>query len=177
MSDEKSAALVANAEAAKAPVLPVPDVAAKPAEDPHAGCVKRELSMRDRNLILSAIEQYAADKSRNDHKGMRKLEKVKKLLATEVSEDYFDEIDDVHQAKLVAWLKEKNLWAEGKSEHNPGKRPEREDLDLKGPMSTFWIPAKLDGWVQDALRACQWNPKLSRDAVDLCDRYGIKDEE
>ena len=56
------------------------------------------------------------------------------------------------------------------------RMPELSPEEQRGQDSTFYLPSKLDAWVQDALRAMDWNTVMTMYSVELCDKFGLKDE-
>lgn len=176
MSDKKEAAMIANAPTLDLPAAPVaPKIpAGPPHEDAHSGCVRRVLTCRDRNLILSAAQQSAQN---GDHRLQRKLRALMQAIETEGSEDYFDAVIQDIEERQRAWAKQKKEWADGKAIEHPGKAPEGDAAAMSGPENTYWVKSSIDAWMLESVKAAKWNPHLNEYVISLLDRLGIKGEE
>jgi len=165
------------------------------------GCVERTLTMRDRNAIMGACTAYC---QKDGHKGLldqTRLNKIKKLLNWDETLEYFAMVDDSLEEEIRLWRKTKNqyaLWrdyraglakAEDIKKTYPSldlegefKKPSLREPELKpdekcGPKKAVHLPSKLDAWVQDALKAMEWLTKMEELAVEVCAKFGIKNED
>lgn len=164
------------------------------------GCVERILNVKDRNFIVGACRVYCEKEGHKGFKDQKKLDQVTKLLNFEATLDYNAVVNDHGEEITLAWesataryrawrrYKEKLLTAEEirktypdldleKGVEKPALRaPEIPPEMQRGQDSTFYFPAKLDVWVQDALRAMDWTTVMTQYAVALCEKFGMKDE-
>jgi hypothetical protein len=167
---------------------------------PPPGCVERILNFKDRNFIVGACRAYCEKEGHKGFKDQKKLDQVTKLLNFEATLDYNAAVGDHGEELTLAWeaatarwklwrrYKEKLITAdeirktypdldlERGVEKPPLRAPEISAEEQRGKDSTFYIPSKLDAWVQDALRAMDWTTVMTRYAVELCEKFGIKDE-
>jgi hypothetical protein len=164
-----------------------------------AGCVERILSFRDRNFIIGACRAFCEKDGHKGFKDQAKLSRLNKLLAFEETLEYFAEFDDTLEDLVRAWTRQKRMYKlrrdveEGvvkagefekefpgialESVEKPTLRPpENSKEDMKGAESHFYLPSKLDVWVQDALRAMEWNWSAAEFSVDLCAKFGVTEE-
>lgn len=175
----------------------------EPAErKPPAGCVERILNFKDRNYLVGAALAYCGREGHKTYKDQRKLEQLKKLVNFEATLDHTAEITDAIELEQLKWAaaKEKyKAWVayrEGlldavavaklkiqypdmsldQGPEKPPVRPPDLAADTRGPDSTFYLPSKLDAWVQVALAAMEWPANMAEYAVELCEKFGIKDE-
>lgn len=197
MGEDGEKTIVQNAardEVVKALVPPEPP-------KPPPGCVERVLNYRDRNLLIGACRAFC---TKDGHKGLMdqmKLDKLNKLLAFESTLEYFAEIDDAHEEKLLEWQRAINkykLWRSHKAgilkaedfrkefpDTNPAdeipkpplRPPDIDPQKMRGPERAFHIPSKLDVWIQDALKRSEWSTAVTEYAVELCSKFGLAIEE
>jgi hypothetical protein len=173
------------------------------ASEPKApeGCTERTVTMRDRNSIMGACQAYC---QKDGHKGLldqTRLNRIKKILNWDETLEYFAMIDDSLDDEIRIWKRAKNqhkLWKdyraglikaedvkktypdldlEGEFKKPPLREPELKPEDKCGPKKVVYLPSKLDAWVQDALKAMEWLPKMEELAVEVCAKFGIKSEE
>ena len=167
-----------------------------------AGCVERVLNFRDRNLIIGACREFCQEKGKGDYKAQAKLDKVSKIISFQETLEYFEMIEDSMEEVTFKWQRERNDWlcyqqymsgslmaeelkkrAPGVDVGNPPKKaaskklPEPSPEDQRGPARPFYFPSKIDVWVQDALKAANWQPIAAEYVTELCLKFGLKDED
>jgi hypothetical protein len=160
------------------------------------GTVTRTLNMRDRNQIGGALQGYVkGEKAR--FKGQYKLDRILKLLCFQETMDYYDMVNDSQAENLFLWQETKAMyfaWRNWKGgvgtledlrkqypkidSDTPPKKPSihpprLSEEEERGPAREFFIPSKLDSFIQDALRATEWNPYAAKYVVELMVKYGI----
>ena len=164
------------------------------------GCVERVLNFKDRNFIVGACRAYCEREGHKTFKDQKKLDQVTKLLDFETTLDYYAVISDRKEDLSVAWesaMAKWRTWRRHKEklvttedvrkvypeldlekgvEKPPLRAPDVSAEDERGKESSFYFPSKLDVWVQDALRAMDWTTVMTTYAVELCEKFGIKDE-
>lgn len=181
--------------------LPGPDGA--PAEaKPPAGCVERRLNCKERNILVGAARDYAREKGEHaDFKNQMRLQRLIKTIRFEESIDYLSALEDHAEETVREWRSKRarrSMWLEwraGLMEEDAVKKrfpglsldeepeqvgtrpPELTPEEQRGPEEAFYLPSKLDAWVQDALRGAKWNPLLAEFVSELNEKFGIKDEE
>lgn len=165
------------------------------------GCVERELTMRDRNMIVGACADYCASEGHKGYKDIEKLGRVKRILGWEETLDYFAMVNDAADEAVSAWLRAKarrRLWLDWKEgalktddlqrqhpaldlNQEPPKpaarQPETTLEERRGPSRTFHIPAKLDVWIADSLRAMKWPSAHVEGGIEVCAKYGLDEDE
>jgi hypothetical protein len=175
-------------------------VAASPEEQP-IGTVKRVLNFRDRNLLIGACRQWADKDGKGDHKGQSKVDRLTKAISFQETIDYFNMIDDSVEDALFRWQKDRNSYLSFKQYEAggltledlrkrapwvdvssppakpPKAQPEASPEEMRGKERTFYLPSKLDAWVQDVLKVSTFPSIASEYVVELCKKFGINEEE
>lgn len=166
------------------------------------GCVERHLNVRERNILIGACREFCKTEGRGDYKNQNKLMRVSKLVKFEETIEFFDELEELLDARIREWKKQKlqyMAYSDYKAglmpierlksvidgfhpENPPGKPPTWKTPELtpderRGPTEVFYIPSRLDAWIQDALKVYKWEPLLVEFNVELCEKFGIKDED
>src|ERR1043166_7934111 len=165
-----------------------------------AGCVERIPNVRARNFIVGACRAYCEKEGHKGFKDQKKLNDITKLLNFDATLEYNAVVNDQNEERVLAWeaatamykawrrFKEKLIPAEEMRKNYPDlnlergiekpslRVPELSPEEQRGQDSTFYLPSKLDAWVQDALRAMDWNTVMTMYSVELCEKFGIKDE-
>jgi len=167
-----------------------------------SGCVERILNYRERNLLIGAARDYCGKKEHSDYKGQAKLDRLTKLICFQETLDYFDVLTDHYDEAVREWKSTRrkyNAWKDlkaglykdpdnftrdfpdvdpGKGIEKPANRaPEITPKESRGEERSFYFPSKLDAWVQDVLKAAVWQALAAEYAVELCSKFGIKDED
>jgi hypothetical protein len=160
------------------------------------------LSMSDRNMSVGAALAYCQKEGHKKIKDHRKLEQLKRLVGFEETLDYFAMINDAldeEQAKWEGAWNRYRVWRQYKessvtladlrkdyphmdlSGEGPPKPPVRQPVqsqeDKRGPERPFYLPAKLDAWIEEALQTMDWATIMTEGAVEICEKYGIGKEE
>jgi hypothetical protein len=160
------------------------------------GCVERVLTVRDRNMIVGACMTYV--EKNKSLKDMRMLVKVKEALDFEETVEYFAQLDASITEAVEEWQRariKRKLWLDWRAgilqtedlkrqfpnfdfEKEPPKPspmpPKATEEEKRGPERTFYIPAKLDAWIEDALRAMEWETRHAEGGVAVSEKYGIE---
>lgn len=186
--------------------LPIPlgttDLTEDVKKKPPAGTVERTLNFQERSLLVLACKLHCAKQDKGDHKAQAKLSRLLKIVSYEETVDYFDMIDDSLEDKLFKWQRERNDWLlvqqylaggialdelkkkspeldiENPPEKPARRQPEATKDEIRGSERSFYLPSKLDSWVQDVLHATHWpNPEKSMYITELCTKFGIKGDE
>lgn len=181
-------------------VVPFPD-----SKQP-AGTVARDLNFRDRDMVIAACRESCAKEGKGGHKYQVKLDKLMKLLNVEEVAEYFDMIQDSVEDSAFKWGRLRNNWlnyqqymsggisrAELKERapdvdpsspptKPPTRQPEPTREELRGKSRVFFVPSKLDAWIQDAVKSATWSvvakdKYLPEYVSELCQKLGIKDDE
>lgn len=174
-----------------------------PAQEPMKvppGCVERVLSFRERNFIVGACRALCEKIEHKSFKDQANLARLNKILLFDETLEYFAMLEDAQEELTRKWTRDKKmykLWRnfqeglikvdEFKKEFpdvdpneevkKPSLRtPENTKEEMRGKERAFYLPAKLDVWVQTALRAMEWTWQSAEYSVDLCEKFGIKDE-
>jgi len=171
-----------------------------PAKQP-AGTVERVLNFRDRNLLIGACREFCQKDGKGDHKAQAKLDRVVKLVKFDETVEYFNMIDDSLEDDLFKWQRSRNDWLAWQQYQGggitledlrkkvpgldvssppmkpPRKQPEAKHEELRGKERAFYFLSKLDAWVQECLKVATWSPLAAEYVVELCGKFGIKDEE
>ena len=166
-----------------------------------SGCVERTLNFRERNLLVGAARDYCEKKEHGDYKSQAKLARLSKLISFEETLDYFEMIDDHYNDAGQVWRRDKSIWTalrnlkdglvnledfrkqfptvdvDKKMDKPPLRRPEASPKEMRGEDKVFYFPSKLDVWVQDVIKAAIWQPLAAEYAVELCEKFGINDED
>jgi hypothetical protein len=168
-----------------------------------AGTVERVLNFQERSLLIFGCKLYCAkQENKCDHKDQAKLSKLTTLLSYDETVEYFDMIDGSLEDLGFKWQRAKNDWlifqlyrsggitadeAKNKSSTldltNPPEKPIRRQPEaapeeIRGKERSFYLPSKLDVWVQDVLRKVNWpNPEKAQYITELCEKFGIKSDE
>lgn len=169
------------------------------------GCVERVLNFRDRNTLIGAGRDFCRKPEHKKLKDLEKLDRLSKVLCLEETIEYFFKIQDWIDEEVLKWkgLREKyRLWRQYKEnlltpedaeefrkrypgldlEKGPEKpsyrQPEIPPKKNRGPERSFYIPAKIDVWAQDVLRATDWDTPIAQAefVVELCAKFDIKDD-
>lgn len=141
------------------------------------GHTSRTLTQRDINLCDYALYQYTQKPAHGDQKGVRKAQKLRRLLDTEGANDYFEDIQDKNNEDLAAWVKQKNEYLNGRGE-KPGAKPELTDAQLIGVTHTYHIVAKLDTFLESAIKdAAPWPKGLEKGVEELSLKFGLKEDD
>lgn len=166
------------------------------------GTVERVLNFQDRSLLLFGCKLYCKDPSKGDYRSQSRLTKLDKLLVHDETVEYFEMIDDSLEDRLFKWQRERNDWLlvqqylaggisleEVKKKSpaldvdDPPKKPSRvqpeaDPEEVRGKERSFYLPSKLDSWVQDVLKEVKWpNPEKAKYITELCTKFGIKGDE
>lgn len=182
----------------------IPDDATPAAADPKrapVGHAERILSFKDRNNLFGACRAFCAREGHQGFKDQTKLDRLNKIILFEETLEYFAMLDDSLEDEIRAWQRSKKhykLWknykaglikAEDFRRELPGANPDEEPPkpsllepqtkpeEARGKERSFYLPSKLDSWAQDAIRAMDWSPFAAQWTVELCEKFGIKDEE
>ena len=163
------------------------------------GCVVRNLTMRDRNLIIGACRTYIRGENKGKHKNQFKVDRILKVLLEQETVDYFLMINDSQAENLFKWQEARQAYVSFrmmkggmvKTEEfaksfpdvdvdecppKPSlKQPELTKDDQRGPAREFYIPAKLDTFIEEALRDMEWGAVGSEQVVELLQKYSIED--
>jgi hypothetical protein len=152
-------------------VVEVEDDAAK-----HPGCVKRVLSVRDRLLIFQALNQGV--QQGGSPQALSRLVSARELLDSDGVDDYY-EVMDLDYAKAFSAYSEafKRHLADPVKNADPGPRPKQSEGDKIGHCATYWIKAKLDAHISDALKVAKFDASNAAYVVSLFKTYGIAIEE
>jgi len=210
-------AMIGNTD--KSPELSkVPHDPSKPSaltEKEKEGKVKRTFTCMDRNMIFAACQETVdraalearekKEKSGQDHyKKNFKFEKVKKLLETDQTIEYYIDLDEAIKIRLLEWQGAKNRhlswlrWKAGiktrkevleqfedfdfenKPEAPAPKMPEATDDERIGPPGEspreFWIDRKLDTWIEECLKGHEFPSGSSLFVTELYSKYGLKED-
>lgn len=176
---------------------PLPEPSRQP-----VGTVERVLNFQDRSLLLFGCKLYFKDSSKGDYKSQSKIAKLDKILAYNETVEYFEMIDDSLEDRLFKWQRERNDWllvqqylAGGISLEEVKKKSPALDIDdppekpsrvqpevaseeVRGKERSFYLPSKLDSWVQDVLKEVKWpNPEKAKYITELCAKFGVKSDE
>lgn len=198
MSSDNVRQLLENAPAER---MPVPSAVPVEKKQP-AGTVERTLNFQERSLLVFACKLHCAKQDKGDYKAQSKLSKLIKLISYEECVEYFEMVDDSLEDRLFKWQRERNDWLlvqqylaggitiddlkkkspaldiENPPEKPSRRQPEASDGDIRGPARQFYLPSKLDSWVQDVLRGTHWpNPEKATYITELCGNFGIKNDE
>lgn len=165
------------------------------------GCVERILNFKDRNNLFGACRAYCAREGHKGFKDQDKLSRLNKIILFEETLEYFAMIDDLLEDAIRDWQrgrKRYKLWKDYKAglvkiedfrRELPGVNPDDEapkpgllapestPEDLRGKERSFYIPSKIDVWAQDAIKAMDWSPFTPQYTVELCEKFGIGDED
>lgn len=165
-----------------------------------SGCVERILNFKDRNFIVGACRAYCEKEGHKTFKDQKKLDQITKLLNFEATLDYYAMINDQTEDMNLAWESSTAKWRawrrwkekllstdeirktypdldlERGVEKPPSRAPEIPAEEHRGKDSTFYLPSKLDAWVQDALRAMDWATVMTAYVVELCEKFGVRDD-
>lgn len=177
------------------------DPSGKLIEKQPAGTVGRILNFRDRNLLVGACRDFCSKEGKGNHKAQSKLDRITKLVVFQETVDYFDMIDDSLEDALFRWQRLRNDWlalqqymgggltAEDLKKKAPSvdltdppgkpsrRQPEATADESRGVAREFYFPSKLDVWAQEVLKAVTWSPLASEYVTELCEKFGIKDED
>lgn len=180
--------------------LPGDAPVSEPPKQPQ-GTVERVLNFRERNLLVGACREFCQKDGKGDHKAQSKLDRLTKLVAFDETVEYFNMIDDSLEDALFKWQRARNDWlawqqyqgggitveelrkkAPGVDPSSPPPKPPRTQpeasrSELRGKERPFYFPSKLDVWAQECLRVATWTPLAAEYVVELCGKFGIKDEE
>lgn len=165
------------------------------------GCVERVLNYRERNLLIGAARDHCGKKENADFKNQSKLDRLTKLVAFIESLEYFEMLDDHYDDKVREWKSAKRAYTawmnfkagllpaeelrkafpvidiEKGAPKPPLRQPEMNPQEMRGEERAFYLPSKLDSWVQDLLKTAIWQPLAAEYAVELCGKFGLKDED
>ncbi len=168
---------------------------------PPMGCVERILSFKDRNNLYGACRAFCAKDGHKGFKDQAKLDRLNKIINFEETLEYFAMIDDNLEDEILAWqhsVRVYKLWKEYRVgiikaedlrkqvpdinlEEGPLKpallQPQSKPEDLRGKERSFYLPSKLDVWVQEAIKQMDWSPFVAMYTVELFEKFGIKEEE
>ena len=172
-----------------------------------SGCVERLLNFRERNLLIGAARDYCGkvdrhgNKEHGDYKNQSKLDRLAKLVAFSETLEYFEVINDHYEDVVRSWKRARLVYVAWmnlnsglikpedfkrefpavdpeKGVAKPALRmPEATPKEMRGDERAFYFPSKLDVWVQDLLRVVTFEPLAAEYAVELCSKFGIKDED
>lgn len=192
--------LLENTPRPETPRLPVE---AAPPEAPKqpVGTVERVLNFRDRNLLIGACRQFCDKDKNGDHKAQSKLDRVSKLLNLDETVEYFNMIDDSVEDATFRWMKERNdylAWMQYSSggatleelkkrapnvdpsikpKKPPKATPQATPAEMRGKERSFYIPSKLDAWIQDVLKVSTFQAMTAEYVTELCSKFGLKEED
>lgn len=152
-------------------------------------------------LACASAVSGTRDKKSGDYKAMVKLDKVKKLLGFEAVEEYFETIDDSVADKNAAWTRATNLYgtfemvktgAVSRKQfadrfpdvdfdsllREPPKKPslkvpQASPDEKRGKISTFYVPAKLDVFIESSLKEMSWGTGDAEYVVELAEKYEL----
>jgi len=182
------------------PVDPATSVASDDKKCP-AGCVERTLNYRERNLLIGAARDYCGGKEHADYKNQSKLSRLSKLISFEETLEYFEMMTDHYEDAQHEWRRAKlaynalrnlrdglikledfrkqhpSLQPDQELVKPPVRAPEMTPQEMRGEERVFYLPSKLDVWVQDVLKVAAWQPLAAEYAVELCAKFGVKDED
>lgn len=167
-----------------------------------SGTVERVLNFQERSLLIFACKIYCSRQDKGDHKAQSKLDRLTKIVSYDETVEYFDMIDDSLEDQLFKWQRSRNDWLliqqylaggisiedlkkkspaldiESPPEKPTRRQPEASQDDIRGKERPFYLPSKLDAWVQDVLRSVHWpNPEKAQYITELCGKFGIKSDE
>ena len=172
----------------------------KPERTIPEGCVVRNLSFRDRNLIIGSCRVYVKGENRGKHKNQFRVDRVCKILLEQETVDYFLMINDAQAENLFKWqegrqayvafrmMKGGMLKPEEFVKNFPGldmdvcpqkppvQQPKLTEDEQRGKVREFYIPAKIDAFIEEALRDMDWGTLGSEQVVELLQRYRIDEE-
>lgn len=163
------------------------------------GCVERILNFKDRNNLFGACRAFCAKEGHQGFKDQTKLGRLDKIILFQETLEYFAMIDDSLEDEIREWHRAKRrhkLWKDYRAglvkaedfrkefsdqDPEPAKPsllvPESKGEDIRGKDRTFYLPAKIDVWAQDAIKAMDWSPFLVQYTVELFEKFGIKEDE
>lgn len=175
---------------------------AESAKEPECppGCVRREFTMAERQLVIFACSSYAGG---GDYKKAKKLRDVRALFKADDVEKYFDDLREKEHDLGAEWTRETNIYrsymgwkagamtAEKLSELFPtldlkdlAKAPKRPPFNApklskdekRGPCAVLFIPAKMEVFIGEALKVMTWGSADCEDVADLAEKYRLEDE-
>lgn len=173
------------------------DKALTAAQEQPPGTVRRVLNFRDRNLLVGAARSWCARDDQKKLKDQDKLIRLGRLISFDETLEYMAMLTDAQEELQRKWLSDWNryrLWrnfqaglitaddlAKGtdidKGVPKPALvMPENTPAEMRGPSRDFFLPSKLDAWVQDAIRGMEWNFNAAEYAVELAEKFGVEIE-
>lgn len=171
------------------------------AKKPPPGHVERSLTVLDRNMIVGAALAYCAQEA-NKGKHQHMLVRAKKLLDFDETVEYFAMVNDSVADAQEAWQRAKAKrklwldWREGVLKADDLKReypncefeldkeppkpnpsvPKATPKEMRGYEKTFYLPAKVDAWIETVLRAMVWPKDQIESGITTEEKYGIEDK-
>lgn len=165
------------------------------------GSVPRRFSMKERQLIVLACQVYSQN---GDFKKQRKLRDIRLILKADEVEDYFDTIREKEHDLLSEWTKASNMyrryqaWKAGSESQeeilkafpdmdlkDPAKAPKKPSFvepeigekDIVGPDADFFIPAKVEVFIEAALKKMTWGTFDCSYVATLAEKYSLPEDE
>jgi len=165
------------------------------------GHVERHFTMAERQLIIFAAANAAKG---GDYRKQRKLRDVRQILGADQVEEYFDRLREAEEEAHGEWARQRNLYSHYQSfkiggmsreelletfpnlkldhpedlpKKPPFSKPKSSREDLRGPSRTFFIPAKLEVFIEASLKDMQWGPADHEDVAELAEKYNLPDED
>ena len=139
----------------------------------HPGCVKRDLTVRDRMLIFQALGQGLQQGG-----SPQALSRLRELIDSDGVEDYYEAVDKDYAMAMNAYAESfRKYVADPVKNQDPGPRPKQTNSVKIGPTNTYWVKAKLDTHICDALKAAKFDAMSAEYVVSLFAKYGIAIEE
>lgn len=177
-------------------------VPAAPTLEPEqpAGTVARKLNFQERSLLIFACRQVCGGDGKGDQRAMSKLHRFTKIISYDETVEYFDMIDDSVEDAAFRWQKERTNWMAWQvyqagnltlenlkkripniDLQNPPTKPSRNQpeatpQEARGKERVFYLPSKIDAWVQDVIRSANWKPEKAEYVTELCAKFGISED-
>lgn len=165
------------------------------------GTVERALNCKERTLIIEACRQYCRKDGKGDSKAQSRLYRTMQIISYQEAVDYFAGLEDKLEDMAYDWQRAKNTWVAWKNylsgaltmdavkkmiprfdeSRDPEKpshgKPMLTSTELRGETRPYYFPSKIDAWLQDILKAVNWDPLHAEFVTELCGKFGIKEDD
>lgn len=176
-------------------------VKAEESKKPPPGTVERILNFQERNLLIDAAIRHCKKEDQGTEKDIKNLRRLKEAIDFEETIKYFDMMDDALEDLVTEWQSAKVIWlawtqyqagnfsAELMKKKFPKvdlattpKRPARNSPvlsgeEMRGKARSFYLPSKVDVWVQDVIKNITWKPEKEEYVNELYGKFDMNESE
>lgn len=151
---------------------------------PSPGQTLRKLHFRDRQLILSAVQQYASRNGdrggergdESNYKALRKLARLQDILNAEEVDEWYETLEAHLRKRVSEWRTREEERLKNGNGSPPERPPKLSDEEIAGPEREFVLSTSLDAFVLESLKSARFPTETAKWVDRLYAKYGFTED-